>query len=84
MGKYGNSNPHFLSDWIDVENLSKSQMLGNFDAQGECIFPSSAFVRVFYQRIGQTSSPQNTIIKADFEWKNSNKWKFTKPLPQNT
>ena len=48
-----------------------------------CLFPSVAFVRIFYQKIGKENNYQNTIIKADIEWKkdSGSSWSFMKPNP---
>jgi hypothetical protein len=49
-----------------------------------CSFPSSAFVRIFHQKIGNVDNFQNTIIKADISWKkeSGSSWTFVKPDPE--
>ena len=70
IGKYGNSNPHFTEDWIEVDQKATPGMTGNMEGQ-VCQFPSGAHVNIFYQKIGLISDPQNIIMKAEFEWKSS-------------
>ena len=83
IGKYGNSDPHFVEDWIKVES-SNVQLGSEFSMPNVCSFPSSAFVRIFHQKIGNVDNFQNTIIKADISWKkeSGSSWTFVKPDPE--
>ena len=58
-----------MSDWVSMEKQKDSYTTSLF-GDGKCTFPSSAFIRIFYQKIGRSSDPQLTIIKADYEWTN--------------
>jgi hypothetical protein len=78
IGKYGSSDPHLPEDWIKVEQKPTVGMDGQFEEQ-KCQFPSSGFINIFYNKLGKTDDPQKTIVKADFEWKSTNAWTFTKP-----
>lgn len=68
MGKYGSSNPHHKSEWIEVDLKEPSSMTGVF-TEGQCQFPGSGFLNIYYNNIGRVEDPQKTIVKAEFEWK---------------
>lgn len=83
IGKYGNSNPHFVDDWINVSKNNKINLNPTIDeGDGSCSFPSKGQISIFYQKIGRVDNPQFTIIKANLEWAQpttNQPWKFTKP-----
>lgn len=56
LGKFGNSDPHKIKDWIKIEktNRGSTDSLTFDDATCKAI-PSSAFVKVYYQKIGSTT-----------------------------
>lgn len=83
IGKYGNSDPHFVDDWITVAQDKKVLMSAEI-IDGACSFPSNAILRIFHEKIGKTDNYQSIIKKADLVWKrenNQNEWKYTKPNP---
>ena len=45
VGKYGNSNPHFLKDWTDI--ITPEETEGVFEDE-VCEFPSVRVVEIFY------------------------------------
>lgn len=78
IGKFGVSNPNFFSDWIEVEKL-ESVLEAEFNIN-TCQFPSTAVLRVFYEKFGWEEEPQFRIVKADFNWSpDYNEWKFDRP-----
>jgi hypothetical protein len=61
VGKFGNSNPHFIEDWVAVEveegsdkTSSESEAIQN---AGTCNFPSTYHVQIFYQKINTMKNP---------------------------
>ena len=68
IGKYGNSNPHFVDDWIEVEKKLNVNLNSQKDNHGTCQFTNEAKIRIFYQKIGREENPQREIIKADLSW----------------
>ena len=69
IGKYGNSDPHFVDDWITVErNLNVNLNSQKDETDGSCSFTNEAKIRIFYQKIGKMENAQRTIIKADLTW----------------
>ena len=55
VGRFGNSNPHFISDWVKATvdiSKDKSDITVDWDNNtGSCGFPSSYFLQVFYSKI---------------------------------
>ena len=59
VGKFGNADPHFISDWIEVEEITtNSDVKGTWDAnESRCTFASALRIYVFYQNIGSVTNP---------------------------
>ena len=68
IGKYGVSNPNFIADWIEIERLGDPAVLEAEFNINTCKFPSTAEIRVFYERFGSEEDPQFRIVKADYNW----------------
>ena len=69
IGKYGNSDPHFVDDWITVSQNKKVNLNPTIDeGDGSCSFPSKGQISIFYQKIGRVDNPQFVIVKANLEW----------------
>lgn len=68
IGRFGNANPNFVKDWVTMTELDSSSNPSVTFEEGTCKFPSTAFVRLFFQKIGEATDPQITIVKADFKW----------------
>ena len=73
IGKFGNSNPHFVNDWIEVLNdeiVSIGDEGAIFkDDTGECqTMANSLFVNVYYQKIGRVEDHQNEIVNVTMKW----------------
>ena len=68
MGKFGESDPHFLKDWIDVEVLKASNKATWTPGRNRCQFPSTATIDIFYERFGHEDDPQFRIAEAAFSW----------------
>ena len=66
IGKFGNSQPEFLKDWIQVETIPGVKT-STFDS-GQCKFPSTGILRYYFQKIGRSTDPQFVITKADLQW----------------
>ena len=85
VGRFGNSNPHFLSDWVQSTidaSKDKSDITADWDNNtGSCNFPSSYFLQVFYSKINTRSDPQYQIIKVQHYADTMNAWVFKKPDP---
>jgi hypothetical protein len=66
VGKYGNSNPHYISDWIEssvVTSKDKSDITGVWDSStSSCVFPSAHIVQIFFSKINTLDDPQYQII----------------------
>ena len=61
VGRFGNSNPHFLSDWIEAaidQSKDKSDITVDWDNNtGTCGFPSSYFLQIFFTKINTRGDP---------------------------
>lgn len=83
VGRFGNANPHYISDWIKVEldqSKDKFDITVDWDENtGTCAFPSSYFVQVFYTKINTKSKPQYQIVKVSHYADTLNAWVFKKP-----
>lgn len=63
VGIYGNSNPHFIKDWIEVEYDSTERTSASFSGR-TCTF-DAGFELVFYvTRLGTEDNPQLKISRA--------------------
>ena len=67
IGKYGVSNPNFVKDWIEIERL-ESVLEADDENEYKCQFPSTAVLRIFYEKFGWEENPQFRIVKADYKW----------------
>ncbi len=60
VGRFGNSDPHLIKDWVDVifdsERAAGETYLWD-NAAGTCTFPSSYILRIFYSKINTKNSP---------------------------
>lgn len=85
MGRFGNSNPHFITDWVKATKdtqKDKSDITVNWnDNTGSCNLPSSYFLQVFYSKINTKSNPEYQIIKVTHYADNVNAWVYKKPDP---
>ena len=63
VGKYGNSNPNYKDDWvdIDIDSSDKFNDGGSWNPSGSCQFPSVHVVETFFQKINTDDKPQFTI-----------------------
>ena len=57
IGRFGNSDPHNVKDWIDVTELDFSANPSVELEESTCKFPAAAFIRIFYQKIGKATNP---------------------------
>lgn len=60
FGKSGNANPAYASDWdtVKLEGNNELEQDETFNSlQGECMFPSTHEVTIFYQKIGTVEEP---------------------------
>ena len=63
VGKSGNADQHYVSDWIDVES-STEDITSSFNADNmQCDLPSVRVVEIFYKRINTEKEPQYLIMK---------------------
>lgn len=88
IGKFGNSNPHYVSDWVEVAKEERGQVdNAQFaDDVGECqAMSSSLLINVYYQKIGRVDQHQHEVVSATMRWSNQyNLWKFDKPNKNDT
>lgn len=72
IGKFGNSNPHFVSDWVEVFKEADENAAGQFqDDSGVCQAMSpSLLVSIYYQKIGRVEEHQHEIVNATLRWSN--------------
>ena len=85
VGRFGNSNPHFISDWIRVvrdSSRDKSDITVDWDANtGTCNLPSSYFLQIFYSKINTQSDPQYQIVRVSYYADTLNAWVYKRPDP---
>ena len=58
VGKQGNANPHFLSDWVEVElpeTINNGYEWNN--AEGKCTFASAYELQIFTGKIYLQTEP---------------------------
>ena len=68
MGKFGDSDPHLLKDWIEVK-MQKPTNQAVFDSsKNSCKFPNTATIDIFHERFGHEDDPQFRIVEATFSW----------------
>ncbi|CDW85277.1 UNKNOWN [Stylonychia lemnae] len=85
VGRFGNSNPHYLSDWVQAtvdSQKDKSLITASWDEpSGTCVLPSAYFVQIFYSKINTRSDPQYQIVKVVHYADTLNAWVYKKPDP---
>mmetsp|Transcript_4206 Transcript_4206/g.3090 ORF Transcript_4206/g.3090 Transcript_4206/m.3090 type:complete len:80 (-) Transcript_4206:278-517(-) len=66
IGMFGNSNPHFLSDWIQVTQDSSEKFTSDREneVEGTCTIPNVMSLQIFYAKLGELDNPQYKIIQA--------------------
>jgi hypothetical protein len=61
VGRYGNANPHYVSDWVIAavdSSKDKTDVTVDFDnSTGSCSFPSAYFVQIYYTKINTRGDP---------------------------
>lgn len=62
VGIYGNSNPHFISDWVEVEYISGSATTATLSGRS-CTFNSALSVRFYITKLGTKDNPQYKITR---------------------
>lgn len=76
LGKFGNSNPHYVSDWVEVSKEERGRVDNTlFDEDlGVCqTMSSSLFISIYYQSIGRVDKHQHEIVSATMRWSNTYK-----------
>lgn len=83
LGKFGNSDPHFVSDWVEVQQEERGRPdAGTFDDDlGVCETMSpSILINIYYQKIGRVDQHQHEIVNATMRRSDEySVWKFDKP-----
>lgn len=61
VGRFGNANPHYISDWIEATLDTAKDKTGvtvEWDnSTGTCSFPSAYFLQVFFTKINTRGDP---------------------------
>lgn len=74
VGKFGNANPHYISDWVQSEKTGDSANSDPFVPRtGTCNFPSTMIVQVFYSKINTVNNPQYQILKVQYYYQSQDK-----------
>ena len=60
VGIYGNSNPHFISDWVSVTYVSTSATSASYSGRS-CSFDAGMSLRFYLTRLGTTDNPQYKV-----------------------
>ena len=75
IGKYGNSNPHFIKDWVEVAKEEDQNAADSFqEDSGVCqAMSSQLLLSIYYQKIGRVDDHQHEIVNATLRWSNQYK-----------
>ena len=84
IGKYGNSDPHYKSDWVKVDKYPKDAKdfsVSTFDDNsGSCNLGNGfATLNIYYKNIGRVEDPQRIILSAEVRYDQLNEVKFVMP-----
>lgn len=91
IGKYGNSNPHLKSDWVEVTKSHKAvvkpqsgdKSFGKAKLHDEKCTLENGFptLNIYYKKIGRVEDPQRIILSAEVRYDRKNEWKYVQPDP---
>lgn len=56
IAKSANASIHHVDDWVKVDQSESTPSNEALFEDNICTFPSAAFIRVFYEKIGQADS----------------------------
>ena len=76
VGIYGNSNPHFINDWIKVEDESSTVSVPTFDGFNTCTWNGAYSLKFYYTKLGTKANPQYKITRVRLVPERVS-WKYT-------
>jgi hypothetical protein len=62
VGIYGNSNPNFIKDWVEVQDETTTTSPPTFSGR-TCTFSGAYNLRFYLTKLGTTSNPQYKISR---------------------